>query len=110
MNDSNIAVDGHVISVYDFRDPAEIPRSADGSDIIEESTGAFKLKYKAFALFKGGSKKIVISVPTKDAPMFVVEVNDDKYTPNLYILCNASCTKNCLTPLAKLIRETFGTE
>lgn len=108
--DGKLVVDGTPISIYEHRDPKEIPWESTGAEIIVESTGVFTVKEKAEAHFKGGAKKVVISAPSKDAPMFVVGVNEDKYTPDLDIISNASCTTNCLAPLAKVIHERFGIE
>jgi glyceraldehyde 3-phosphate dehydrogenase len=108
IKDSKLVVDGHPIAVYACRDPAEIPWADAGAFYVVESTGVFTVKEKAAAHFKGGAKKVVISAPSADAPMFVCGVNEDKYTPDLDIVSNASCTTNCLAPLAKVIHEKFG--
>eukprot|EP00177_Eucheuma_denticulatum_P007962 GFKZ01014504.1.p2 GENE.GFKZ01014504.1~~GFKZ01014504.1.p2 ORF type:complete len:336 (+),score=49.46 GFKZ01014504.1:256-1263(+) len=108
--DGKLLVDGNPISVFGLRDPSEIPWAQAGADYIVESTGVFTLKDKAKAHFAGGAKKIVISAPSKDAPMFVCGVNEDKYTPDLDIISNASCTTNCLAPLVKIIHEKYGIE
>ncbi|KAJ6903806.1 hypothetical protein NC651_021089 [Populus alba x Populus x berolinensis] len=96
------------VTVFGVRNPEEIPWAQAGAEFVVESTGAFTDKGKAAAHLKGGAKKVVITAVSKDAPMFVVGVNEKQYTPDLDIVSNASCTTNCLATLAKVIHERFG--
>jgi glyceraldehyde 3-phosphate dehydrogenase len=106
--DGKLVVNGKEIAVFAEKDPTVIPWGACGADYVVESTGVFTTTEKASAHIKGGAKKVVISAPSADAPMFVMGVNDSKYTKDMTIVSNASCTTNCLAPLAKVINDNFG--
>jgi len=106
--DGKLVVDGQTITVFSERDPSAIPWSSVGAKYVVESTGVFTTLEKAGAHHKGGAEKIIISAPSADAPMFVMGVNEDAYNPDMKIVSNASCTTNCLAPLAKVINDNFG--
>ncbi len=106
--EGKLVVNGKEIKVYNEMDPKNIPWGKDGVDYVLECSGVFTTMEKAQAHLDAGAKKVIISAPSKDAPMFVMGVNNDTYTPDMNIISNASCTTNCLAPLAKVINDNFG--
>jgi glyceraldehyde 3-phosphate dehydrogenase len=107
--ENSIIVNGKNIPVSAVKNPAELPWGELGAEYVVESTGLFLTQEKAQGHIDAGAKKVVMSAPSKDAtPMFVVGVNDDKYTSDMTFVSNASCTTNCLAPIAKVLNDKWG--
>jgi glyceraldehyde 3-phosphate dehydrogenase len=106
--DSQLLVNGHAIDVYAAMQPEEIPWAACGAEYIVESAGHFTTVEHAGAHLKTGARKVVVTAPSKDAPMFVMGVNHDQYRKEMTVVSNASCTTNCVAPLAKVVHDRFG--
>ena len=108
--DDSIVVNGRKIRVFSEKDPSALPWGDVGAEYVIESTGLFTAADKALLHLKGGAKKVIISAPSSDAPMFVMGVNHKTYNKSMDVVSNASCTTNCLAPLAKVINDHFGVE
>ena len=106
--EGKLIVNGKEIKVYNEMDPKNIPWGELGVEYVLECSGVFTTTEKANAHLEAGAKKVIISAPSKDAPMFVMGVNNDKYDPSMNVISNASCTTNCLAPLAKVVNDNFG--
>ena len=107
--DDMLIVNGKSIPVFAERDPANLPWKAVGAEYVIESTGLFLTKEKSQGHIDAGAKHVVMSAPSKDdTPMFVMGVNQDKYTSDMTFVSNASCTTNCLAPIAKVLNDNFG--
>jgi glyceraldehyde 3-phosphate dehydrogenase len=105
----NLKVNGNVVHISAERNPSDLPWASHGIDVVVESTGAFASKEGASKHLEAGAKKVVISAPAKgDLKTIVLGVNDDILTADDQIISNASCTTNCLAPMAKVLNDTFG--
>jgi glyceraldehyde 3-phosphate dehydrogenase (phosphorylating) len=112
VSNGGFSVDGTEVKKLDVRDPAEIPWGDHGIDVVIESTGVFTARDAAAAHLQGGARKVIISAPSGDADLTLcLGVNDAAYDPAQHtVISNASCTTNCLAPLAKVLNDRFGIE
>ncbi len=111
VKDGKLVVNGNSIRVTSEKNPANLNWSEVGAEYIVESTGLFLTKESAQGHIDAGAKKVIMSAPSKDdTPMFVMGVNEDKYTSDMTFVSNASCTTNCLAPLAKVLHDNWGIE
>jgi glyceraldehyde 3-phosphate dehydrogenase len=106
----SLIIDEKIITVFQLKDPSKIDWGAAGVHYVAECTGIFKEVKEATVHLDAGAQRVIISAPSKTAPMFVMGVNQDKYDPSMRIISNASCTTNCLAPIAKVIDDAFGIE
>ena len=110
VKENKLYVDGLPIEFYTEKEPDLIPWKNQDVDVVVESTGKFTKYEDAVKHLSGGAKKVIVSAPGKNMPMFVMGVNNDDYSDEMKVVSNASCTTNCLAPLAKVINDAFGIE
>lgn len=110
VKDDTLVVDGNPIKFFAEMDPANIDWKGCGAEYICEATGKFTKAEDARKHLTGGAKKVIITAPGKECPMFVVGCNEDKYTKDMDVVSNASCTTNCLAPIAKILNDAYGIE
>ncbi len=110
VKDDYLIVNGNKIKFFSVMDASEIDWASVGAEIVAEATGKYTSREKSMAHINAGAKKVVITAPAKEVPTFVMGVNEKDYTPDMDIVSNASCTTNCLAPLAKVVDEEFGIE
>ncbi len=108
IDGNNLVIDGKKVRVTAEKDPSLLKWDEVGVEVVADCSGVFKTMDKAGLHLQAGAKKVVISSPSEDIPMFVMGVNDEKITANDTVLSNASCTTNCLAPIAKILNDEFG--